>query len=74
MRLTKYWKYTKILMKIDDEEYIFSLLLFFCKKFKSLLYLFLTFYYESVWNFFFYDLKQIFHFISVLAFTISIFI
>ncbi len=34
MRLTKYWKYTKILMKIDDEEYIFSLLLVFCKKIK----------------------------------------
>lgn len=36
MRLTKYWKYTKILMKIDDEEYIFLLLLVFRKKFKPL--------------------------------------
>ena len=38
MRLTKYWKYTKILMKIDDEENIISLLLGFRKKFKSLHY------------------------------------
>ena len=36
MRLMKDGESTKILMKIDDEENVFSLLLYFRKMFKSL--------------------------------------